>query len=234
MKVYKNVGVYVLCRIGKHADAEYYRHNAKINYFVPNDEKWENIVFYMDDIELGKVSDRVNLQKLINDALSGKIDRIYIYSMWDFYHNPQRLFDTIRNLSSMANPIRMTVNSRRRNPPMIIDSTDETGMFYMLQEVLANQEAENNFMFAVANWSSLSDQLKVLMVSCHIDAVMLYSYLIDYQLSPREMEWEDLQKEIGLSDEDTYCLSECWMPSDEGLVKILNWTESQLLYYYLS
>lgn len=234
MKVYKNVGVYVLCRIGKYADAESYHHNAKANYFVPSDEVWENIIFYTDDIELGKVSDRANLQKLINDAMFGKIDRIYIHTMWDFWHNPQRLFDTVRNLNSLPNPVNMTVNSQRKNPPMMMSSMDELGLFYMLQEILANQETENSFMFAAANWDYISDKLKKLMVSSQIEADMLYSYFIDFQMSPRDVEWADLQKEIGLSDEDINCVRECWIPSDEGLVKILNWSENQILHYYLA
>lgn len=234
MKVYKNVGVYVLCRIGKYADAEIYRHDAKSNYFVPSDEKWENVIFYTDDIELGKVSDRANLQKLINDAMSGNIDRIYIHTMWDFWHNPQRLFDNVRNLNSLPTPVKMTINSRRRNPPIIMDSTEDRGLFYMLQEILANQETENSFMFAAANWNYISDELKKLMVSSQIDADMLYSYFIDFQISPRDIEWEDLQKEIDLSDEDTNSIRECWIPSDDGLLKILNWSENQMLQYYLA
>lgn len=234
MKVYKNVGVYVLCRIGKHADAEIYRNSAKDNYHKPNDEIWENTVVYTDDVELGKVAERENLRRLINDALYGKIDRIYIPNAWDFWHNPQELFNTVRTFNSMSNPINISFDCRRRNPPVRANTTEDTGILTVLQEILEIQRIENTFMFIAANATCLSEQIKCDLLSWFITPEMLSDYLFDFHIVARDMEWEDLQKEIDLSEQDIHSLEERWTPSRDGVIKILNWSENQFLQYYLA
>ena len=235
MKQYKNVGVYTICRTHPKGDIESHRQIAQqVGVFAMND-KWESYEMYIDEVSIGTTCNRSNLNRLINDALSGKVDLIYMNSLWDVWHNPQRFIETANMLRSLNEPVGIII-PKGVNPhcPTMMNSLDKESFDRMMYEVLELQKADIDLMFLAANYDVLSKELLHLIFTHRIDNDMLYTYFIDFIMGARDLEWADIQNEIGLSDEDIKLMQLAWNPTDEGIDKIIKWGLRDILSYYLA
>ncbi len=234
MKEYKKVGIYAICRVHPNGNIEEFKRATKMQCELIMYSETKNFEIYMDVANVGTVCERTNLNKLINDALSGEIDHIYILSIWDLWHNSQRFIEVVNMLRSITQPIGITI-SKGINPhcPVMMNSLDNDGFDRMMYEVLELQKAEIDLMFLAANQDAISKELLRTIFIHRIDQDMLYTYLVEFDALANEKEWEDLQKEVGLSDNDMKLLQMSWHPSNEGIDKITSWGLKQILAYYL-
>lgn len=235
MKNYKNVGVYAICRTHPKGDIEEFKRQTKLQCELFMDNETKNFEIYMDIANVGTVCERSNLKKLINDALSGAIDHICIISIWDLWHNPQRFIEVANMLRSLAQPIGITI-TKGINPhcPVMMNSLDNDSFDRMMYEVLELQKAEMDLMFLAANHDAVSKELQRILFTHRIDQDMLYTYLVEFDaLAHHDKDWEDLQKEVELSDKDMQLLQMSWHPSNEGIDKIIKWGLIDILSYYL-
>lgn len=235
MKQYKNVGVYTICRTHPKGNLEAHRQLAKqVGVFAMND-KWENYEMYIDEVSIGTTCDRTNLNRLINDALSGKVDLIYIDSIWDLWHNPQHFVETANMLRSLNEPIGVLI-PKGINPhcPPMLNSLDHESFERMIIEVLELQKADIDLMFLAANKDYISKGTILNIFAHRIDRDMLYDFFIDFILGARDLDWLDLKSEIGLSDDDIRFLQLAFHPTDEGIERIIEWGLNDILAYYLA
>lgn len=235
MKKYKNVGVYTICRTHSKGDINAYRNMAKeVGFFAKNDS-WENFEMYIDEVSIGAVCDRNNLKRLVNDALSGKIDLIYMGSIWDLWHNPQHFVETANMLRSFETPIGIIIpKGITPHCPAMLNSLDNESFNRMIYEVLELQKADMDLMFLAANKDYISKESLLEIFAHRIDHDMLYTFFVDFILGARDLDWLDLKSKIGLSDDDIRFLQLGWHPADEGLKKIIEWGLNDILAYYLA
>lgn len=247
MKTYKNVGLYKLCRIFPEDTTRFPVEEAnKIlkddaprtfvteDYIVDFEEVWENQIQYYDFVEYGKVSERENLTRLIEDAKSGKIDQICIYSLWDFWHSPKKLLDTINELKSLPNPV--GIRFIHLSSPCVFDmfSLNEKECKVIMQECEEVEKAALDFKAVQANNSFIKQGLTRAVINGHLDAMMLLEFFDDYFIIPFQATWQDIQRELGTSEEDSKAIHDIWEPSKEGLYKIIKWGSQEILQYYLA
>ena len=234
MKKYKNVGVYTICRTHSKGDIDTFRHMAEdVGVFAQNDS-WENYEMYIDEVSIGSVCDRASLKRLINDALSGKIDLIYIGSIWDLWHNPQHFVETANMLRSFDTPIGIVLpKGITPHCPVMLNSLDNESYNRMIYEVLELQKADIDLMFLAANKEHVSKETLLNIFTHRVDHDMLYNFFVDFILGARDLDWLDLKTEIGLSDDDIHFLQLAFHPTDEGIERIIEWGLNDILAYYL-
>lgn len=247
MKTYKNVGLYKLCRIFPEDTTQFpvEKANKKLKEDAPRafvseddisdfDEAWENQINYYDLVEYGEVSERENLARLIEDAKSGKIDHICIYSLWDFWHSPKKLLDTINELKSLPKPV--GIRFIHLSSPCVLDmcSLNEKECNVIMQESEQVEKAALDFKVVQANNSFIKKGLTCAVINGHLDAMMLLEFFDDYFIIPFEPTWQEVQKELGTSEEDSKAIHDIWKPSEDGLDKIIKWGSQEILQYYLA
>lgn len=235
MKEYKKVGIYAICRVHPNGNIEEFKRATKMQCELIMYSETKNFEIYMDVANVGTVCERTNLNRLINDALSGEIDHIYILSIWDLWHNSQRFIEVVNMLRSLTQPIGITI-PKGINPhcPVMMNSLDSDNFDCMMYEILELQKAEIDLMFLAANQDAISKELLRTIFTHRIDHDMLYTYLVEFDaLAHHDKDWENLQKEVGLSDKDMQLLQMSWHPSNEGIDKIIKWGLTDILSYYL-
>ena len=247
MKTYKNVGLYKLCRIfpedttrfpveeaNKILKADAPRTFVTEDYIEDFEEIWENQIQYYDFVEYGKVSERENLTRLIEDAKSGKIDHICIYSLWDFWHSPKKLLDTINKLKALPKPV--GIRFIHMSTPCVFDkcSLNEKECNVIMQESEILERIVLDFKAVQANKSFIRKGLIRAAIKGHLDATMLLEFFDDCFIIPFQATWQEVQRELGTSEEDSQAILDIWEPSKEGLYKIIKWGSQEILQYYLA
>lgn len=247
MKTYKNVGLYKLCRIFPQDtnQSSIDEANQKLiedapRTFITEDdiksfeEEWENQTQYYDLVEYGKASERENLTRLIEDAKSGKIDHICIYSLWDFWHSPKKLLDTINELKALPKPV--GIRFIHLSTPCVFDkcTLNEKECNVIMQESEILEKIALDFKAVQANKSFIRNGLIRAAIKGHLDATMLLEFFDDYFIIPFQATWQEIQRELGTSEEDSRAILDIWEPSKEGLYKIIKWGSQGILQYYLA
>ena len=247
MKTYKNVGLYKLCRIFPE-NAERFsveeankiiKADAPLSFLTEDDitdfeEVWENQTIYYDFAEYGKECERKNLTRLIDDAKSGKIDHICIYSLWDFWHSPRKLQDTINELKSLPTPV--GIRFYHCSSPCVFDkcTLKEKECNIIMQESEKVERIALDFKCIQANKSFIKRGLTRAVINEHLDSVMLVEFLEDFFIIPFKPSWQEIQKELGTNEEDSKALHDVWSPSKDGLNKLIRWGAQDILKYYLA
>ena len=247
MKTYKNVGVYKLCRMFPEDTTRFpigeankiIQENAPRTFITEDDinffeEVWDNHTVYYDFAVYGKICERKNLTRLIEDAKSGKIDHICIYSLWDFWHSPKKLVDTINELKSLSAPV--GIRFYHCSTPCVFDkcTLNEKEYGVIIQESEKVEQIEKDFISAQSNKGILSRGLTRAVIKSHIDSIMLLEFFNDYFIIPFEPTWQEIQIELGTSEEDSMAIHDIWSPSEDGLNKIIKWGSQKILQYYLT
>lgn len=247
MKTYKNVGLYKLCRIFPENATRFpveeanetIRTDAPLSFLTEDDisdfeEKWKKQTVYYDLVEYGQECERENLTRLIEDAKNGKIDHICIYSLWDFWHNPNKLVETINELKSLPTPV--GIRFYHCSSPCVFNksSLDEKECKIIIQEIEVVEKIALNFKSVQANKSFISKGLTRAVINEHLDSVMLVEFLTDFYILPFSPSWQEIQKELGTNEADSKALKDVWSPSKDGLNKIIRWGAQDILQYYLA
>lgn len=247
MKTYKNVGLYKLCRIFPEKTTRFsveeankiIKTDAPLPFLTEDDitdfeEKWENQTVYYDFAEYGQECERENLTRLIEDAKSGKIDHICIYSLWDFWHSPNKLVETINELKSLPTPV--GIRFYHCSSPCVFNkcTLDEKECRVIMQESELVERIILDFKSVQANKRFISKGLTRAVINKHLDTVMLLEFFADFYILPFSPSWQEIQKELGTSEKDSKALRDVWAPSKEGLTKIIRWVTQEILQYYLA
>lgn len=201
------------------------------NFF---EEVWDNHTVYYDFAVYGKICERENLTRLIEDAKSGKIDHICIYSLWDFWHSPKKLVDTVNELKSLSAPV--GIRFYHCSTPCVFDkcTLNEKEYGVIIQESDKVERIEKDFISLQSNKGILSRGLTRAVIKSHIDSIMLLEFFNDYFIIPFEPTWQEIQIELGTSEEDSMAIHDIWSPSEDGLNKIIKWGSQKILQYYLT
>ena len=180
------------------------------------------------------ICERENLTRLIEDAKSGKIDHICIYSLWDFWHSPKKLVDTINELKSLSAPV--GIRFYHCSTPCVFDkcTLNEKEYGVIIQESEKVEQIEKDFISAQSNKGILTRGLTRAVIKSHIDSIMLLEFFNDYFIIPFEPTWQEIQIELGTSEEDSMAIHDIWSPSEDGLNKIIKWGSQKILQYYLT
>ncbi len=247
MRTYKNVGVYRLCRIFSEDTTRFpieeanrlLKEDASRSFITEDDivdfdEEWENHTVYYDFAEYGKECERENLTRLIEDAKIGNIDHICIYSLWDFWHSPKKLADTINELKSL--PVPVGIRFYHCSSPCVFNqcTLDEKECKVIIQESEIVEKIALDFLSVQANRSFIRKGLTRAIINEHLDAVMLLEFFNDYFIIPFNPSWQEIQNELGTDEKDSKAIHDVWSPSKEGLNKIIVWGFQGILQYYLA
>lgn len=234
MQEYKNIGVYGVCRKHPNGDEKAYRSVATEMFDCNRRPEWKNFTLYVDEANVGTVCDRANLRKLLNDAASGKVDHIFICSLWDFWHSAQILKETMDMLISLPVPVGITFpKGKTRFCTPMPTSLNNDGYNRLIYEMLQVQKMDIDLMFLAANYEEVSEVVKSTIFQEHIDQYMLNGYLFDYFITARDIDWSDIKSEIGLSEADTFEIKESGYPSQERIKQIIEWGMRELISHYL-
>ena len=247
MKTYKNVGLYKLCRIFPQDtnQSSIDEANNKLkkdaprtfiteDYIADFEEVWENQTVYYDLVEYGKESDRENLTRLVEDAKAGKINHICIYSLWDFWHSPKKMVDTINELKSLPKPV--GIRFLHLSSPCVFDkcTLNEKECNVIMQESETLEKIALDFKSVQANKSFIKKGLTRAVIKGYLDSTMLLEFFDDCYIIPFEATWQEIQRELGTSEEDSKAIHDIWEPSEDGLNKIIKWGSQEILQYYLA
>lgn len=247
MKTYKNVGLYRLCRMFPETTTRFsieeanktISEDARRPFLMEDDvidfeEKWENQTVYYDLVEYGQECERENLTRLIEDAKSGKIDHICIYSLWDFWHSPNKLVETINELKALPTPV--GIRFYRCSSPCVFSkcTLEEKECKVIMRESENVEKIALDFLSVQANKSFISKGLTRAVINKHLDSVMLLEFWADFYIIPFSPSWKEIQKELGTSELDSKSLQDIWSPSKEGQTKIIQWATQEILQYYLA
>lgn len=233
MQEYKNIGVYGICRKHPNGDESVFRSVATETFDYNRRSEWKKFTLYIDEANVGTVCERTNLQKLINDAISGKVDHIFICSLWDFWHNAQALKETMDLLKSFSVPVGITFpKGKTRHCTTMLSSLND-GYNRLIYEMLQVQKMDVDLMFLATNYSETSKVVKRTIFQEHIDQNILNGYFFDNYITARNKDWDDLKNEVGLSDTDVFEIKEGGYPSPEGIDQIIEWGMRNIISHYL-
>ena len=98
-----NVGVYSLCRILSVGDKDYFRNEAKRKALRHLAVDLKEYSTYMDEVRVGKTSNRSELNRLFQDAIDGKIGHLIIADVLDLWHSPQKIYEMVQEVKA-SNP----------------------------------------------------------------------------------------------------------------------------------
>lgn len=231
---HKNIGVYVLCRILPNGEADYFRREAEWlgTRNIRPDQK--NITLYTDEVRIGEKNNHTNLDRLIEDAVAGKVDHIIIANVLDLWHSPQKIFDTVQKLKQLETPV--TIQSfptsmywTMRNP---IPFDDWEGA--LLLNSLHALRMVNDLQFVYENYEVLSKRVRNGIIYRCIDPEMFEEYLLFYYLEPREMELKEFAQQAGLDTDDIDVIKECWSPSAKQHDAMIEIMGKEFVAFYLA
>lgn len=231
---YKNIGVYVLCRIPAIGDTDYFQREAEFKGTRNISPDQKNITLYIDEVKVGEKSDRANLDRLLADAECGKVDHIIIADVLDLWHSPQRIFDTVQRLKQLETSV--TIRSfptsmywTLRNP---VPFDDWEGS--LLLNSLHALRMVNDLQFVYDNYEVLSKRVRNGIIYRCIDPEMIEEYLLFYFLEPRDMEIEDFAKKIGIEADNIDAIKECWAPNVKQLDTMIDILGKEFVAFYLA
>lgn len=210
---YKNIGVYVMCRIPTIGRAEYFRKEAYFKATRNFSPDQKNITMYMDEVRIGEECERSNLDRLIADAMEGKIDHIVIADVLDLWHSPQKIFDMVQMLKQQEKPVSIqsfpTSQYWTLRNPVPFDDREKS----LLLNSLHALRMVNDLQFVYDNYDTLDRTVRNSLIYRSIDPEMMEEYLLFYYLEPRDMEIADFAKQIGVETTDIDVIKECWSPN---------------------
>lgn len=99
----KRVAAYARVSSGK--DAMLHSLSAQISYYnelIQKERDWEYVGVYSDEAITGTKEDRAGFQKMIEDAVNGKVDMIITKSISRFARNTVTLLETVRMLKGLG------------------------------------------------------------------------------------------------------------------------------------
>lgn len=231
---YKNIGIYALCRILSIGDIEHFRREARFKGTRNISPDQENITLYIDEVKLGEHNDRTNLDRLIGDAESGKVDHIIIADVLDLWHSPQKVFDAMRKLKQLAVPVTMqsfpTSQYWALRNPVPFDDWEGSLIFNTLHA----QRMVNDLQFVYENYDRLEERVRNGIISRCIDHEMVEEYLLFYYLEPRDMEIADFANLIGVETDDIDILKECWLPNAKQRDMMIEILGKELIAFFLA
>lgn len=103
-----------------------------------------------------------------------------------------------------------------------------------MQESEILEKIALDFKAVQANKSFIRNGLIRAAIKGHLDATMLLEFFDDYFIIPFQATWQEIQRELGTSEEDSRAILDIWEPSKEGLYKIIKWGSQGILQYYLA
>lgn len=231
---YKNIGVYVLCRIPTVGKAEHFRKEAEYRATRNFSSDQKEYGLYMDEVKLGETSNRSELERLFQDAIDGKIGHIIIADVLDLWHSPQKIYEMVQQV-------------KISNPTVIIQAYPSSGYWSLrnpvpfddweksiLLNTLHAARVVNDLTFVYENYESLDRNVRNIIISRSIDPEMIEEYLVSYYLESRNMESDEFAGQIGIEGNSIDLIVDCWRPNVKQQAVMIEIFGKELIAFYLA
>ena len=226
------VAVYSICRIKPDGDADFFRKAALAESSYNIFTSAGKCVKYTDEVILGQKCDRKELQRLIQDALSGEYDYIYISEAGDLWHSPSKVWETICKLKSLDNPVRirgLTGNGylkwRRRSDKLLDES--------VVQSVFKVIQRDSELQFLSDNLKNISSYTKGDILARNITQRQFADVVMHHTSDLSDEENEAFINSFGETVNNINDVIDCWDRRSPCFDKAVELMAEQIITYFL-
>lgn len=230
----EEIAVYSLCRISPKGDIEHYRREAKSKCWQNLHPDEENIHLYVDEVIIGEKSERTELNRMFQDTIDGKFDRIIISDVLDLWHSPQKILDTLQTINQSKKAVTILSFPPSDYWQMYYPASHDGYEGQLIYQSLQAYTMVNELQFLYDNYDLLSKEMRNKIIAQNIDPDMFEQYLIQYYLEPRDMEIENFADSIGIKSNNIDVIKECWCPSIKLQDLIIEMFGKEFIAYYLA
>lgn len=206
---YRNIGIYSICRIMPDGDAETYRKYAEAEVLALFNPKEKNYTLYMDEVVLGQKCERKELDRMIEDALSGKIDFILIAEAGDLWHSPQKVWDTICRLRKLETKVKIRCHTENQYWHQI-DSNSKLFDEPLIHKALKVSQRDTELQFLSANWDYISPYTQGEILARNIPSRLFGDVVMYHTFNMPDEEYETFIKSFGEDKQNIDDVIDCW------------------------
>lgn len=226
------VGIYCLCRTKPNHDTELFRKHAVSEALRLFNEKDLNHIIYMDEVILGQKSERKELERLIEDAIAGKIDSVFIADAGDLWHSPQKVWETISSLSNLEKKVKLRCYMEVKQYHWK-DTFNKLFDEAVIQNVFKVIQRDAELQFLRENFETISPYTKGVIVARNISQDQFATVVMHHACDLSDDEYESFIKSFGMNVQDINDVIDCWHAKSEQFDKAVEVMAERIISYYL-
>lgn len=228
----KNVGIYGVCRIVPYGNTEIYRKYAEAEMAKFINTKETNYTIYMDEVILGEKCAHKELERMVEDAIAGKIDHILISEAGDLWHSPQKVWDTICRLRKLNNTVKIRCYSEDQR---LLWSDTNSKLFdeAVIQKAFKVKQRDTELQFLSENMECISPYAKGEILSRNITPHLFGDVIMHQTFNMSDEEYEDFIKNFGEDMNSINDVIDCWDRRSPYFDKAVELMTENIIAYFL-
>ena len=228
----KNAGIYCLCRIKPASDKNEFRHHAEVDALRMFGNEKVNCTVYIDEVLLGERCDRKELDRMISDAIAGKIDFIFFTEIGDLWHSPQKVMDTILRLQQLDKPVKIRCYSSWGIHTWELKTNSFLMDENIIRQSLKVKHRDDDFQFIADNKEDISAYMIGSILGKHISNSMFGDVVMHYSLDLSDEEYNAFISSFGDDIKNIDDVIDCWHLNSDRFYIAVEIMKDKLISYY--